>query len=149
MNRTHTMAAPAALFGAVILLAWGALSPGSEPPVVGAIPAGIIVGWAGTPESIPAGWQLCDGTRGTPDLRGRFILAASTEQEVGEKGGQTSYTTSQNQRHTTKLTRGGGFATLDPTGGPGTVNSVSMHTHTVSVTPSYYKLAFIMKLADE
>ena len=27
--------------------------------------------------SIPEGWAICDGTKGTPDLRGRFVLMAS------------------------------------------------------------------------
>ena len=27
--------------------------------------------------SIPDGWAICDGTKGTPDLRGRFVLMAS------------------------------------------------------------------------
>ena len=27
--------------------------------------------------SIPEGWAICDGTRGTPDLRGRFVLMAT------------------------------------------------------------------------
>jgi microcystin-dependent protein len=35
---------------------------------------GMIVAWAGT--TPPAGWALCDGQAGTPDLRGRFVLGA-------------------------------------------------------------------------
>lgn len=34
----------------------------------------MIVMWAGSSLSIPAGWHLCDGTSGTPDLRDQFIL---------------------------------------------------------------------------
>jgi hypothetical protein len=34
----------------------------------------MIVFWAGSSLSIPAGWHLCDGTNGTPDLRDQFIV---------------------------------------------------------------------------
>ncbi|UCG71206.1 MAG: tail fiber protein, partial [Thermoplasmata archaeon] len=37
-------------------------------PVFGLVPSGTIVMWNGT--VIPNGWALCDGTNGTPDLRG-------------------------------------------------------------------------------
>lgn len=35
------------------------------------LPTGVIVAWTGS--TPPSGWALCDGTNGTPDLRGRFI----------------------------------------------------------------------------
>lgn len=38
------------------------------------LPTGIIVAWSGTIATIPDGWALCDGTNGTPDLRGRFLV---------------------------------------------------------------------------
>lgn len=34
------------------------------------------------------GWHLCDGTNGTPDLRGLFILGASDAHAVGSTGGE-------------------------------------------------------------
>lgn len=40
------------------------------------LPAGAIVIWSGSVASIPSGWQLCDGTNGTPDLRDRFVVGA-------------------------------------------------------------------------
>ena len=33
-------------------------------------------------------WHLCDGTNGTPDLRGRFILGASSSHAFGTTGGE-------------------------------------------------------------
>lgn len=36
------------------------------------IPTGFIAMWTGT--VAPNGWVLCDGSNGTPDLRGRFVL---------------------------------------------------------------------------
>lgn len=38
------------------------------------IPRGVIVMWHGS--TAPQGWALCDGQNGTPDLRGRFVLAS-------------------------------------------------------------------------
>ena len=37
---------------------------------------GVIVAWSGSIKTIPAGWALCDGTNGTPDLRDKFIVGA-------------------------------------------------------------------------
>jgi microcystin-dependent protein len=54
------------------------------------IPPGVIVMWSGTIASIPSGWQLCDGTNGTPDLRDRFILGVPAGQEPGQTGGAHS-----------------------------------------------------------
>ena len=46
-----------------------------------------IVMWSGTLAEIPDGWQLCDGTNGTPDLRDRFVLGTQTGEVPGETGG--------------------------------------------------------------
>jgi hypothetical protein len=51
---------------------------------------GIIVMWSGSIGSIPAGWALCDGTNGTPDLRDRFIVGAGNTYAVGATGGQAN-----------------------------------------------------------
>lgn len=37
-------------------------------------------------------WHICDGTNGTPDLRGRFILGASGSHAVGSTGGEENHT---------------------------------------------------------
>jgi hypothetical protein len=34
--------------------------------------------WSGKESEIPAGWALCDGRPGTPDLRGRFVMGADS-----------------------------------------------------------------------
>lgn len=38
------------------------------------IPTGIIMAWSGVSTNVPAGWAICDGTNGTPDLTDRFII---------------------------------------------------------------------------
>lgn len=45
---------------------------------------GIIVLWYGAIVDIPAGWQLCDGTNGTPDLRNKFIAGAGDTYAVDD-----------------------------------------------------------------
>jgi len=39
---------------------------------------GIIVIWGGAIVDIPAGWGLCDGSNGKPDLRDRFVIGAGS-----------------------------------------------------------------------
>lgn len=48
-------------------------------------PSGIIVMFSGLIANIPAGWVVCDGNNGTPDLRGRFIRAAVDNNDIGAK----------------------------------------------------------------
>ncbi|MFT4303465.1 MAG: hypothetical protein ACMXYG_02795 [Candidatus Woesearchaeota archaeon] len=54
-------------------------------------PPGTIVMWSGSIGDIPEGWALCDGTQGTPDLRGKFIVGyhpTDTDYNaVGKTGG--------------------------------------------------------------
>ena len=58
----------------------------------GSIPSGVIVMWSGTSSNIPAGWLLCDGSNGTPDLRDRFIVGAGNQYSRGDIGGSNSVT---------------------------------------------------------
>jgi hypothetical protein len=51
------------------------------------IPYGMIMMWAGAVSQIPAGWVLCDGGNGTPNLRDRFIVGAGSGYGVGATGG--------------------------------------------------------------
>ena len=53
----------------------------------GSLPMGSIIMWSGDTSSIPTGWQLCDGTNGTPDLRNRFVMGAGSTYPVGNTGG--------------------------------------------------------------
>lgn len=49
--------------------------------------AGMIVLWSGSVASIPAGWALCDGTNGTPNLADRFVVAAGRAYAPWATGG--------------------------------------------------------------
>lgn len=48
---------------------------------------GLIVLWSGAQNAIPAGWILCDGGGGSPDLRDKFVLGAGSSYGVGAQGG--------------------------------------------------------------
>lgn len=52
---------------------------------------GMILMWSGAVVDIPAGWHLCDGTNGTPDLRNRFIVGAGDTYAPGATGGASSH----------------------------------------------------------
>lgn len=59
---------------------------------------------------IPEGWAICDGTKGTPDLRDKFIVGAGGEYNLGEKGGAKNVTLDRNQvpNHSHKFATLGG-----------------------------------------
>lgn len=51
------------------------------------VPKGGIITWSGAIVDIPTGYQLCDGTNGTPDLRDQFIMGAGSTHAVDDTGG--------------------------------------------------------------
>ena len=62
------------------------IAPGASVTHGCPLPCGTIMMWSGQPVDIPTGWAVCDGTNGTPDLRGRFVLGS------GQGTGLTSRT---------------------------------------------------------
>jgi hypothetical protein len=88
------------------------------------VPSGFIGMWSGGTEQIPAGWLLCDGENGTPDLRDRFIVGAGTTYAVGDTGGAASVTPAGSISNTTA---GGTVANT-------TITTATMpnHYHTIS-----------------
>lgn len=55
--------------------------------VFGLVPAGGIIMWSGAINTVPAGWALCNGQNGTPDLRDRFVVGAGSTYNPGNTGG--------------------------------------------------------------
>jgi hypothetical protein len=119
------------------------------------VPAGVICMWSGSAASVPAGWTICDGTNGTPNLKDRFVLGAGGSYAVGATGGEVNHTLttaempSHNHSAASVSSLGGnwgGTATqgrdvsyMIPTnyvGGGGAHNNM----------PPYYALCYIMKL---
>lgn len=67
---------------------YGIIGVAQSPPTP--TPAGVIVMWSGSIGSIPAGWALCNGNNGTPDLRDRFVVGAGSTYAVDATGGSTT-----------------------------------------------------------
>lgn len=85
------------------------------------IPKGLIAMWSGS--DLPAGWFLCDGKNGTPDLRDRFIVGVGDEYNQGDTGGKDSVTLSK--ENLPSHSHGSGDLKTDTTGD---------HKHTYSET---------------
>ena len=60
------------------------------------LPSGVIVMWSGRIADIPQEWALCDGNKGTPDLRNAFILGYGNR-SIGDTGGQENVTLTVDQ----------------------------------------------------
>jgi len=62
----------------------------------GALVKGLIMMWHGEVQDIPKGWALCDGAKGTPDLKGRFIVGYDPQDSdynaPGKTGGEKRHT---------------------------------------------------------
>ncbi|MBO7612063.1 MAG: hypothetical protein J6T23_07630 [Elusimicrobia bacterium] len=55
------------------------------------VPKGAIIIWSGSVNDIPAGWVLCDGSNGTPDLTDRFVLGAGHNYAIGARAGEEEH----------------------------------------------------------
>lgn len=105
------------------------------------LPAGAIILWSGSVASIPAGWVLCNGSSGTPDLRDRFVVGAGSSYAVGASGGASSVSLTRSNLPYIGSTAGAAGADI----------SVPIFSSTGSGDahenrPPYYALCFIMKL---
>lgn len=56
------------------------------------VPIGTIALWSGLEADIPDGWEPCNGTAPTPDLRDRFILGAGGSEVVKASGNAQTHT---------------------------------------------------------
>lgn len=157
--------------------------PGEAITVV--TPAGVIAAFAGS--TAPTGWLMCDGKEydrrtypelarvfgngfrfRVPDLRGRFVLGASSTHPAGEQGGEEKHTmtTAEMPRHqhqiggeSTQWGGGAGIYQTDFSGGgrwPGissfgagyldrAVAQVTGGSQPFNIMPPYLSMNFIIK----
>jgi hypothetical protein len=147
---------------------------GATPPAATPIPSGGIFLWSGSIGSIPAGYVLCNGSNGTPDLRDRFVVGAGSTYAVDATGGSanaivvshthtaTSVVTDPGHTHPTTVGGTGttyqryGQGSTDLAGsGDTTSNTTGITVATTVATagtsgtnanlPPYYALCYIMK----
>ena len=106
LNVTHSASVVSLSTGEVTVT--GDLTVGGTISGFGTVPVGGIIMWSGAQNNLPAGWQLCDGSNGTPDLRGKFVLGAGGKYAVSAQGGAEAVTLtlenipSHNHRYTFK-----------------------------------------------
>jgi len=111
---------------------------------------GAIIIWSEAIADIPKGWQLCDGTNGTADLRNRFVLGAVNDGEVGATGGSDSHChdfTGDGHEHIlsdtpgTQVQSGTGYQR-------GTTKNEAVGTTNISShVPRFYALAYIQRIS--
>jgi len=54
-------------------------------------PVGIIGLYNDIAAHLPTGWQICDGSNGTPDLRSKYVRGAQTGNDAGTEGGALTH----------------------------------------------------------
>lgn len=108
---------------------------------------GMIAMWSGTLGTVPAGWQLCDGTNGTPQLEQKFVIGSQGSLAIGDTGG--------NAGHVHTFTEDGHwhpnfhFYDVDWPGVYHEDTDIAFDTGTTVTepnTPPWYTLAFIMRM---
>ena len=93
------------------------------------------------------GWHLCDGTSGTPDLRDRFLIGAGDSFAPGATGGATTHThTFTGDGHTHLVQAGSDIQSGAQWAVSMTTDQATGTTDPGSSMPTYYALAYIMKL---
>lgn len=143
----------------------------STPPQLNnGVPPGVIALWSGTIDTIPSGWALCDGNNGTPNLKARFVMGATTPSMIpsqnrfppGTSGGKENVTLEERNvaphshsyfKLDIDFERKVAFQEGDDgylVTGYNVVGQTSENSYTgnrsFSILPPYYALCYIMKL---
>lgn len=114
---------------------------------------GMIIAWNNA--VAPPTWALCDGTNGTPDLRGRFVVGATgvAPFTFGNSGGAGTVTLIEANlpphTHTVSTHQGAGTAAGAGDAGILVGTQISSSTgggQSIPILPPFYVLSYIMKL---
>lgn len=106
----------------------------------------MIMLWSGAIADIPAGYRLCDGNAGTPDLRNRFIVGAGTSYAPDDTGGANTHTHPfTSDTHDNDIPAGTGVGAGPTRTRQSTLVTDSGTTDPSNHRPTYYALAYIMK----
>jgi hypothetical protein len=106
----------------------------------------MILMWSGSIATIPAGFALCDGTGGTPDLRDQFVVGAGTTYNPGDSGGNVNHQHGFNDGGHAHVMQAGSGVSFG-----GDYSTTTGSTAAAGITadadgrPPYYSLAYIMK----
>ena len=118
--------------------------------------------------SVPLGWAMCDGTKGTPDLRGRFVLMAqdtiplvnvppgATTHSIGQTGGREKHALTEaempahNHEIELHISGSGGSERVAREYGEGrqgtTYAGMRGGSQPHEIMPPFYTLVYVMKL---
>ena len=117
---------------------------------------------------VPSGWAICDGTKGTPDLRGRFVLMAqdtiptinaptgSSVHAIGQTGGEEKHVLTIDEMpthsHGGVMRFRGSMVEQEDDSVPSNHSNYNQRTDNEggnlshNTMPPYYTLVYIMKL---
>jgi hypothetical protein len=116
------------------------------------LPRGTIIAWYGTgavtiPD--PTVWAVCDGTNGTPDLRGKFVSGVSDLASIGLDPNGTSFHSHPGSAAMAADVDDHIIKSTDK-GDDSLITTKSIHTHPLSITvashiPPNFRLIYLMK----
>ena len=102
--------------------------------------------WSGSIASIPAGFVLCDGENGTPDLRSKFVYGTGAEIDVGQSAGAATHIhTASQSSHSHDMSSGDFLAAGSDYDDYTSSENKAITVNAGSTIPPSIKLAYIMK----